>query len=317
MADRVVADRAPIGWDRSDDRHCRRVDLVHLHWPEWVAFDELEVHERAIARLADHDIPVVWTAHNLTPHQKDAAVYDPIYAAWAAAVDGVIHHSAWGEALMRQRYEFRPDCRHEVIPHGHFGGLWERAGLPDRLEAERRLGLQPTGLRIGIVGAPRREKLVQVVLDAVAACERQDVELVCWSLGPEEVVPDDPRIAIAERYRMVDEPVYATQLAACDVLALVFDPDGEMLATGSAADAIGLGLPALRSDWGYLVEQLGGAGIPVGHSSESIAAAIDGLTDEVLAEARDASVRRQQDLDWAPLATKTFDLFERVVLQEP
>ncbi|MCU1499000.1 MAG: hypothetical protein JWM47_2953 [Acidimicrobiales bacterium] len=313
----VIGRPSPVGWDATPDPGFRRLDLLHLHWPEWVAFDDLEAHRRIIAELRDHDIPVVWTAHNLTPHEKRADAYDPIYSAWAASVDAVIHHSAWGEQRLRDRYTFAEGCRHEVIPHGHFGTLWERAGLPARADAERLLGLRPTGLRIGIVGAPRAEKRVQEVLDAVASCNRTDIELVCWSLSGTETVPDDPRIAIAERYRMVDRPAYAARLATCDVLALVFDPDGEMLATGAAADAIGLGLPALRSDWGYLVEHLGAAGLPVGHTGESIAAAIDALTPETLAVARATAQQRKAELAWTVLAAPTAALFERVVLREP
>ncbi len=314
MTDRVVVGPPPVGWRAAPDTRFVDCDLVHLHWPEWLAFDDPAAHQAIIAELADHDVPVVWTAHNLTPHQKQPEAFDPIYAAWAAAVRGVIHHSSWGEALMRGRYSFGPDCRHEVIPHGHFGGLWETAGLPYRAEAERRLGLDPVALRIGVVGAPRAEKRVQEVLDAVAACDRDDVSLVCWSLGGDEVVPDDHRIAVAAEYRMVAPAAYATRLAACDVLALVFDPDGEMLATGAAADAVGLGLPVLRSDWGYLVETLGDAGIPCGHTTASIAAAIEGLTPDVLAAARAAAESRREQLDWTRLASHTADLFEAIVL---
>ncbi|MEZ5372103.1 MAG: hypothetical protein R2704_05105 [Microthrixaceae bacterium] len=266
MSARVVGRPSPIGWDAVDDPAFRSVDLLHLHWPEWVAFDDLDAHQALIARLADADVPVVWTAHNLTPHDKRAEVYEPIYAAWAAAADAVIHHSAWGEARMRERYRFADRCLHRVIPHGHFGDMWGDAGLPDRAEAERRLGLTPNKLRIGVVGAPRAEKLTQRLMEGVAACGRDDVELVCWSLGGDETVPDDPRIAIAERYRMVDRGVYATRLAACDALALIFDEHGDMLTTGAAGDSVGLGLPTLRSNWGYLVEHLGEAGIPVGQT---------------------------------------------------
>jgi glycosyltransferase involved in cell wall biosynthesis len=321
MSDRVVDRPTPVGWDAVPDPGFRHLDLLHVHWPEWVAFDDLAAHRSIIHELADHDVPIVWTAHNLTPHEKREEVYEPIYAAWAEAADSVIHHSAWGMARMRERYEFRPDCRHEVIAHGHFGGLWDAASKPDRETAETWLGLEPCALRIGIVGAPRSEKLVRAVLEGVAASSRDDVQVVCWSLGltdaePGWSVPDDPRIAIAERYRMVDPAVYATRLAACDVLALVFDPEGDMLATGAAADAIGLAMPALRSDWGYLVENLGEAGIAVGHTAESIAAAIDSLSPERVAEAQAAAEVRKAELDWAILAERTADLFERTILRE-
>jgi hypothetical protein len=52
------------------DPTLRGIDLFHLHWPEWFAFDDLDAHRHAIALLADRRVPVVWTAHNLTPHDK-------------------------------------------------------------------------------------------------------------------------------------------------------------------------------------------------------------------------------------------------------
>ena len=314
VADRLVERGVPFGWDGVDDPGFRSVDLVHLHWPEWVAFDDLEAHRAIIAALDDADVPVVWTAHNLTPHEKKPEIYDAVYGAWAATAAGVIHHSVWGEARLRERYDFSDRCLHRVIPHGHFGAVWAATDPPDRAEAERRLGLAPTDLRIGLVGAPRQEKLVQEVLDGVAASGRTDIEVVCWSLRGDEVVPDDPRIALAEPYRNVDAGLYATRLAACDVLALVFDEQGEMLTTGAVGDSLGFGLPTLRSEWGYLVEHLGGAGIPVGQSAESIAAALDALTDADLDRSRSAALQRRDELDWSVLAGPTADLFDEVLL---
>ncbi|HEU5152103.1 MAG TPA: hypothetical protein VFU19_16535 [Iamia sp.] len=319
LADRTTTPAGvPVGWRADGSVALGDVDLLHLHWPEWLAFDDLAAHEAIIATLADAAVPVVWTAHNLTPHAKAPEVYDPIYAAWARSVAAVIHHSAWGESVMRARYAFGPDVRHVVIPHGHFGGLWQRH-RPSRADAEARLGLPALpagGVRIGIVGAPRAEKAVQVVLDAVAASARPDVQLACWSLGA-ETVPDDPRIVVAEPYRQVDRPLYAARLATCDVLALVFDADGEMLATGAAADATGLGLPALRSDWGYLVEALGDGGIPCGQTVASVAAAIDGLTPDALAAARAGAERRRAEIGWDVLADDVMALYERVAQQLP
>lgn len=300
----------PIGW-RADPTHLLRdTDLLHVHWPEWLGFDDLATHQRLLDQLADAGVPAVWTVHNLTPHAKQPEVYDPIYQLWATSVGAAIHHSHWGEAKARERYAFGPDVRHVVIPHGHFGHLWERH-MPTRAEAEARLELPAAPLRIGIVGAPRAEKLVQVVLDAVAACDRDDVQLVCWSLAEGDEAPHDHRIARARRYGQVEPPAYAARLAACDVLALVFDPDGEMLATGTAADATGLGIPALRSDWPYLVEALGDGGIPCGHTVQSVAAAIDGLTPEVLAAARAGAERRRAEIAWSALAPRILDVFER------
>ena len=316
IVDRVVERASPVGFQADPESNVADIDLLHMHWPEWAAFDDPAAHATILATLRDHDIPIVWTAHNLTPHDRRPDVYDPIYAAWAREAAAVIHHTEWGRARMLARYQFGTRCRHEVIPHGHFGGMWRAAGVPDRTAAEKKLGLAPTALRIGIVGAPRADKLVQAVMDGVAACSRDDVQLVCWSLGIGDVVPDDSRIVIAETYRGCDASTYATRLAACDALALVFDPDGEMLATGTAADAQGLGIPVLGSEWGYLKEVLGSGVIPCGHTAASIAAALDALTPDDLAGAAAAITAGRPDYEWGPIATRTADLFERVVLDE-
>jgi len=127
-------------------------------------------------------------------------------------------------------------------------------------------------------------------------------------------VPDDPRIAIAERYENVDVDLYGRRLAVCDVIALPFDPAGEMLATGVAADVIGLGLAALVSDWPYLTEAIGAAGIPCGHTAPAITATLESLTRDQVDAARAASRARQAELAWPVLAQRTRAAFDEVIL---
>jgi glycosyltransferase involved in cell wall biosynthesis len=295
------------------DNPLRDVDLLHLHWPEGLGL-RLADHQRFIDRLREAAVPIVWTAHNLRPHGGDPDLWRAIYQAWASAAAAVIHHSHWGERRVRERYTFAPGCRHVVIPHGHFGRLYP--AVP-RAEAERALGLPPAPLRIGLIGAPRRDKKVLAFLAGLAASARPDLQVVCWSLRDGEEAPRDPRIAIAEPHRQVDDRTYALRLAACDALALPFDPTGDMLTTGTAADAVGAGLPVLGSDWGYLRDTLGAALIPCGHTADSVRAALDGLDIAALAEARQAAIALQPALDWRPLAERTADLFEEVYVSGP
>lgn len=315
MSSHVMELAPPIGVLADENVALDDVELLHLHWPEWFGFDDLAMHDEIVATLAERGIPTVWTAHNLTPHDRRPAVYDAIYQRWAETVDAVIHHSVWGRDRMLDRYRFRPDCEHVVLHHGHFGELWQHARTMTKADAERALDLAHASIRIGLVGAPRADKRVGEFLAGVVASARDDIQVVCWSLGFDEVAPEDPRIAIATRYRQVDPEVYATRLAACDALAFPFDPDGDMLATGTIADAIGLGIPALVSDWPFLTEMLGDAGIPVGHTTPTITRALDALTASALDEARRAMLTLRPRFDWAPISAATADLFERVVLR--
>jgi hypothetical protein len=288
------------------------IDLFHLHWPEWVAFDDESTHAEIIEDLARRGIPVVWTAHNLTPHEKRPDVHDPIYRRWLDAAVAVIHHSHSGRDRFIERHGAGRGTRHVVIPHGHFGELWADHRL-GRDEAEHLLGLPPAGFRIGLVGAPREEKLVVEFLEGVTGSRRTDVQVVCWSLRDDEAAPVDERVAVAEPYAMADAAVYAARLSACDALAMPFDPDGDMLATGTVFDAIGTGIPALCSTWSYLTETLGDAAVVVGTRSDEVAAALDALDDDTLRAARDATLSRREALRWDDVAARTEALFEDVV----
>ena len=285
---RLLGDGAPTyleGWD-----------LFHLHWPEWFLGPDLGRHRAAIDALRTAGVRIVWTQHNLVPHDKDRRLA-PVYEAWAAAADGVVHHSTYGSARVRAGLPFREDAVHVVIPHVHFGG-------PDAV-AQR----SPEGpIRLGVVGAPRREKDVQGVLDAFARVRRPDVELAVWSLGPDDVVPDDPRIVVAEPYTMVERSVYDERLAGLDALVLPF-AEGDMITTGTAGDVIGAGLAALVSDWGYLAEALGPAGIPYG---DDLTAAIEALDRTALARASQAARARRAGCEPDVVAASHLNLFELV-----
>ena len=316
LVDRVVALPSPVGWSADKNVELGDIDGFHLHWPEWLAFDNLAQHVEIADAFDDHDVPVVWTAHNLTPHSKQPERFDPVYALWAQRATTVIHHSEWGRARMMASYDFAAAVRHVVIPHGHFGGLW-RDHLVDRHAAEAALGFAPCPIRIGIVGAPRAEKRVLEFVEGFLAADRDDVQLAVWSLAPGEHLPDDPRIVAAERYRGVDPSTYARRLSACDLLALAFDPDGEMLATGTVADAIGVGIPTLASDWGFLVEYLGDTRIAIGDASAAaVRSAIEQLDTTTIGDLQAHMIGLRERFDWKAIAARTFIEFERARLGE-
>lgn len=271
VADRRVVDRQ-ISTTRllTDDGYLDGWDQFHLHWPEWFLGPDAGRHREAAARLRDTGVRIVWTQHNLVPHDKDARLPE-IYAIWAAAADGVVHHSEYGRRRVEERYGYRRGAIHAVIPHPHFGHL-----SGDAPPAGERSG----PIRLGVLGAPRAEKDVQAVLDAFAATTRNDLELHVWSLRGDEVVPDDPRIT-TETYRMVDRAQYDERLRSLDALVLPF-AESDMITTGTTGDVIGAGIAALVSDWGYLAEALGDAGIPFG---DDLTATIEGLDRDRLSAA--------------------------------
>ena len=279
----------------ADLEHLRAWDVFHLHWPEWFLGPDLGRHRAAIEVLRSAGVRIVWTQHNLVPHDKDPR-QGAIYEAWAAAADGLVHHSQYGQRRVRERYPFRDDAVHRVIPHVHFGHLTGEAEPHDD-------GV----VRLGIVGAPRAEKDVQSVLDAFARVRRHDVELHVYCLGPGDLVPDDDRIT-AVPYGMVDRARYDERLRRLDALVLPF-AEADMITTGTVGDVIGAGVPALVSDWGYLREALGDAGIPYG---DDLTGAIERLDDAALAAAAAAARALRASCSPEIVARQHLELLEAV-----
>jgi glycosyltransferase involved in cell wall biosynthesis len=281
--------------------HLERVDAFHLHWPEWF----VDTPERAkvfVDLLAETGTTLIWTQHNLRPH-RDVARADELYQQFASAARVVVHHSRWGRDIVCARYRFRDDAVHVVIPHGHFGDLIQTSGM-SRSDIERDLGLRPGVTRIGIVGAPRREKDVQAFMDAFAATTRDDLELLVLSLDGERV-PDDPRV-VARPYEFVERAEYDRRMVAIDAVALPFDPDGQMLTTGVVGDVVGFGLPAIVSRWPYATEALGDAGI-VYDDEDHLVRMLETVGPADLDRAARASRALRAELSWARLAPRFLD----------
>jgi glycosyltransferase involved in cell wall biosynthesis len=290
----------------------RWVDVYHLHWPEWVFDTDVEAAQRFLDLLDAAGTRLVWTQHNLLPH-RDGDFAD-LYALFAGAAHGVIHHSEWGRSRSLAARLYRPDARHAVIPHGHWADLAGQRSAELRGRAERELDLEPCAVRIGIIGAPRPGKLTTEFIEAFRASRRDDVQLLVTSLEPDEVAAmvDDPRLRVLP-YEFVDREVYNRRLAAIDVLAFPFAADTQMLTTGVFADAVGQGLPALVTGWGFLTEVLGDAGLAMGDTPESWTSAIDALDATVLSRAAEASDALRATYDWSRIASMTRTLLEDVV----
>ena len=312
LAGRVAEQQFPLEWladpDAADAEILARLDIFHLHWPEWISHSHA-VHRRLIARLRAAEVHILWTQHNLVPHYRDSAL-QALYQIWAQSADAVIHHSRWGERVARARYSYRSDARHAIVPHPHFGHLMHGYRAADRADVERELGLAPCAIRLGIVGAPRVEKDVQLVLDAFAACRRDDLGLLVLGLGPQDRVRDDRRIT-ALPYEMVDRATYDRRLRAVDVLVFPIRP-GALLTSGVVGDAVGAGLPSIVSDWEFLAEVLGGAAICYGATAEDFTRCLDQLEPAQLAHAAAAAVALQPIYAAERVAELTLELLTEI-----
>ncbi len=292
-------------------RRLEEVDVLHLAWPEWWTGTDPDRTRQVIDQVRSTGTAIVWTQHNLLPHAVKDDDAGASYQLWAEAADAIIHHTEAGRRVAMDVYAYGPDTMHTVIPHGHWGAQHASAVGTIRDQVEREEAWSPCGLRLAVIGAPRPEKNLQLVVDAVAASSRDDLQLMIRS-DDDIDVPDDPRIVV-DRGHLPDDR-YARRMAAFDALILPFAPQG-MLTTGTAFDSIGAGIPAITSDWEFFDETFAGADIRYGTTVDDLTRCIDGLTAEQLDRSRAATIERRPSFEWDDIAHRTLEVLEAAALR--
>ena len=311
LADPVVATGAGIP-DKKLVRRLRDVDVLHMAWPEWWSGVDPNRTAEVLRQVRASGTAIVWTQHNLLPHFFKTGDAAASYQLWAEAADAVIHHSQAGRDVALAAYDYGPNTEHHVIPHGHWGREYEAVANSTREDVEVAEGWPPCGLRVAVIGTPRVEKNLQLVVDAVVACRRDDIQLVI-RVDLSVAVPDDPRI-ISEHGHM-DATKYLRRMKAFDAVILPFAPTG-MLTTGTAFDCLGAGVPAITSHWDFFDETFAGADIRYGDTVEDLTRCLDELTPEALDRSRQALIDRRPAFDWGPIAERTLSVLESAALRK-
>lgn len=237
--------------------------VVHLHF-----FDELTQRPgllRTIARslgfllllalLRLRGVRLVWTAHNLAPHET----YHPRWSElvyrttvrWCAAV---IAHSQAAKQALEQRYGPLPRCR--VIPHGSYVGLY---GPPrERAPSRAALGLPARGPLLLNFGTLRPYKGLEDLIDAFAQLPER--ERGCLLIAGE--AKHQAYAAAIERraagvagarldLRFVPDAELPTYLAAADLVVL---PYHTLLTSGVLLWALSYARPAVAPAFGPAAE---------------------------------------------------------------
>ncbi len=266
--------------------------VVHIHWTSPIiqtadtdtdadrAADEaIELLERAI----DRGVELVWTVHNVLPHECRYLEPEQRLRRWLADHAAMIHVlSATTPDLVGAHYRLPDDDRLVHVPHPSYAGVY-----PDhvgRAEARFELGV-PTDAKVAVmVGSLRAYKGPEVVADAL---DRLDEDWVVLMAGKpiddanaraiEGLGDADPRISVWPRHIATEE--MQLFLRAADVAVLPY-LDG--LNSGVCALAMTFGLPVIAADSGSFAEVVTdavGRVVPAGDATALAAALADVIGD--------------------------------------
>jgi beta-1,4-mannosyltransferase len=302
----------------------RRVDILHLNWPQifyrgdddfagWHARFTQFVEAFYDARHLGYRI--VWTLHNLYPHEMPFPEIDRIGRLIVAdRADAVIGHCQCALDLAREA--FYCDTRTYVIPHGHFIDAYPNTIA--RAEARSQLGIGAEQFVYLFVGNLRQYKGVETLLDTFERLPGDDVTLLMatrtrteYGLAVLARARAMPRTHVhtSEMFRNEEFQLF---LNAADVAALPFT---DMLTSGSAILALSFGRPVILPKIGCLPELLQGGGGILYDPQEP-----DGLLHAMTAAraldmpaAGREAYQLARSLDWDEIAAQTKRVYEDVL----
>ncbi|HEX2506222.1 MAG TPA: glycosyltransferase family 4 protein [Gaiellaceae bacterium] len=320
--------RFELGWLV---RARREVGFLHFHWPQpfWrhekgpralrlplsLAKLGLFALRLAAARLLGYR--VVWTIHQILPHEVGNERLDRLGAGTLASLGNVLvtHDEGTREAAGKA---VGPAARRiEVIPHGSYVGVYPPGRARDAVREE--MGLRPDAFVFLCFGDLRAYKEVERLLEAFGRTALPHASLVVAGTvrSPEHGAAVRVHAARDRRIRTLLEYVPDERVAelygACDA-AVVARTDGGT--SGSLILALSMGLPVVAARTPVYRELLGygEAGWlfdPEDTDSlrQALEAAATASRRQVEAKAR-AALARADSLRWPEIAARTAELLE-------
>lgn len=303
-----------------------RLDVLHLHWLEYLV--EVEgtgpvAYLRAMARAAvllaaiatahARGMAVVWTVHNLQPHEDlRPRLNRLVQRALLARVDRTIVHTRHAARRLHERH---PSARSPaVVPHGNYTGHYPAEGpARERLRAE--MGVPDGGVLYLAFGQIRVYKRIPLLLRAFRALPDEDARLVVVGrvvgAGLEEelrrLAAADPRVVL--RLAFVDEDELAALHQAADAAVFAY---ADLFSSGALLLAISLGLPVVvpaATSAAELVED----DARVDYEPDGLTAALATMAERVGPEARAAALRSAARYDWSRVAELTTQVYAQAL----
>lgn len=240
--------------------------IYHLHWIDGIALSRFgrrsllavrlgyALMRRRVRRVQASGGAVVWTAHDLQPHdfgedRRSRLVKDRMAGIYALA-DAVTCMTEASAAAVAALYPTLAG-RTRIIRHPDYRDHYRQRALPDASAVRARYGV-PAGTRLyAMAGIIRPYKRVEQAIATFAAAARPDEYLVvagaCYDpalmLRVREAAARHPRVRLA--IGELDDADYAGLVGAADATLVMQE---KLLNSGSVLSSLSLDTPTIAID---------------------------------------------------------------------
>jgi glycosyltransferase involved in cell wall biosynthesis len=293
--------------------------VLHFHWPSYSYTDpdraQMTEYVRAWAQSLAYaksiGFKVVWTAHNLYPHeQTHNDLEQEGRQILLDSCDAVIAHCCAGVALLRQHFNLKSRC--VVIPHGHYRGVYGKPA--EKSEAREKLGLPRNGTVYLFFGQIRAYKGLERLLNIfVALPESVGTLLVAgpaMDVGLARAIVNvsrNGRNVIVHPFFVPDSEV-KLYFGAADVLVL---PYSDVLTSGTTVLAHSMGRPVIAPALGCLSEMVpaGTGWLYNSDSDNSLREALEMAASSLHQDCSQKCLQFALTKDWPGIAEKTLAMY--------
>lgn len=300
----------------------RDVDVVHLHWLlvfRWRGLRALRCLAFVIRLLLlrMHGVRLVWTIHNLLPHESRHPKLDWLLRRIVAGLShAMIVHSETAKRQAMDMWRLKDASRVTVVPHGHY--MDDYRNDVSRQEARQRLSVDGSKIVLLFLGAVRPYKGILDLVEAFKKLADDDAYLVIAGKPLDHAFAERIGRAISdvEQVRFdagfVDDDDVQVYMNASDVVIL---PYRHVLSSGAALLAMSFGKPCIAPAEGSLADVLDTSGAFL-YDPECEEGLLDAIQRAL--GAKDALIRmgehnrqRASQWTWDNAARMTLAVYER------
>jgi len=241
-----------------------RADVwLHVHWTNMVlgrttsrseAGRRAERFDAQLARFVRSGGKIVWTVHNVLPHERLFEDLEIAVCASLAERATIIHVLNEKTPTITAPLYALDEKKVHVVPHSSYLGVYPN--VISAAQARFQLGISPDAPVFAFFGAIRRYKGVDRLVDSFAALrEKDDAQLII--AGPSMDTELTQRLrsrarstsGITLRFERIPDWDVQIYLNACDVVVLPYE---DVLNSGAVMLAFTFGKPVIASRRGLL-----------------------------------------------------------------